>query len=105
MTTSPGFKSMIRSFTLNDRFANISACDDRAITQKRPRDVADTKTSGVCRADFGWNFDGKAALSILLLLLYGHFTSGGSDDRIESILPPVFSPNRVPRSYSKLNST
>jgi hypothetical protein len=23
---------------------------------------------------------------------YGHFTSGGIDDRIESTLPPVFSP-------------
>ncbi len=24
---------------------------------------------------------------------HGHFTSGGIDDRIESTLPPVFSPN------------
>ena len=29
---------------------------------------------------------------------YGHFTSGGIDDRIESTLPPVFSPKIVPRS-------
>jgi hypothetical protein len=29
---------------------------------------------------------------------YGHFTSGGIDDRIESTLPPVFSPKMVPRS-------
>ena len=29
---------------------------------------------------------------------YGHFTSGGMEDRMESMLPPVFSPNRVPRS-------
>ena len=28
----------------------------------------------------------------------GHFTSGGSDDRIASTLPPVMSPNLVPRS-------
>jgi hypothetical protein len=28
----------------------------------------------------------------------GHFTSGGSEDRIESTLPPVFSPKIVPRS-------
>ena len=35
---------------------------------------------------------------------YGHFTSGGIDDRIESTLPPVLSPNVVPRSYSRLNS-
>src|SRR5262249_13617014 len=30
--------------------------------------------------------------------IYGHFTSGGIDDRIESTLPPVFRPNVVPRS-------
>ena len=29
---------------------------------------------------------------------YGHFTSGGIDDRIESTLPPVFRPKMVPRS-------
>jgi len=38
-------------------------------------------------------------------LPYGHFTTGGIDDRIDSTLPPVFSPNTVPRSYSRLNST
>jgi CubicO group peptidase (beta-lactamase class C family) len=32
------------------------------------------------------------------VLVYGHFTSGGIDDRIESTLPPVFSPKVVPRS-------
>ena len=31
-------------------------------------------------------------------LPYGHFASGGSDDRIESTLPPVFRPKVVPRS-------
>ena len=35
----------------------------------------------------------------------GHVTSGGSDIRIASTLPPVFSPNVVPRSWSRLNST
>ena len=29
---------------------------------------------------------------------YGHFTTGGMDDRIESTLPPVLSPKMVPRS-------
>ena len=29
---------------------------------------------------------------------YGHFTTGGIDDRIASTLPPVFRPNTVPRS-------
>jgi hypothetical protein len=29
---------------------------------------------------------------------YGHFTTGGIDDKIDSTLPPVFSPNTVPRS-------
>jgi hypothetical protein len=29
---------------------------------------------------------------------YGHFTTGGIDDRIDSTLPPVFRPNTVPRS-------
>lgn len=28
----------------------------------------------------------------------GHLTTGGIDDRIDSTLPPVFSPNVVPRS-------
>ena len=28
----------------------------------------------------------------------GHFATGGIDDRIDSTLPPVFSPNTVPRS-------
>jgi hypothetical protein len=36
---------------------------------------------------------------------YGHFTSGGIDDKIESTLPPVLRPKMVPRSYSRLNST
>ena len=35
----------------------------------------------------------------------GQRTSGGSDIRIASTLPPVFSPNSVPRSCSRLNST
>jgi hypothetical protein len=30
--------------------------------------------------------------------VYGHFTSGGIDDKIESTLPPVFNPKVVPRS-------
>jgi poly(A) polymerase len=29
---------------------------------------------------------------------YGHFTTGGREDRIEATLPPVFRPNTVPRS-------
>jgi hypothetical protein len=29
---------------------------------------------------------------------YGHFTTGGSDDRIDSTLPPVRKPKTVPRS-------
>jgi hypothetical protein len=29
---------------------------------------------------------------------YGHFATGGMDDRIDSTLPPVFRPNTVPRS-------
>lgn len=39
------------------------------------------------------------------LAAYGHFTSGGSDIRIASMLPPVIRPNFVPRSCSRLNST
>lgn len=35
----------------------------------------------------------------------GHFTSGGSDIRIASTLPPVFRPKIVPRSCSRLYST
>jgi hypothetical protein len=29
---------------------------------------------------------------------HGHFTTGGSEERIESTLPPVLSPKMVPRS-------
>jgi hypothetical protein len=32
------------------------------------------------------------------VLSYGHFTTGGIDDRIESTLPPVLRPKIVPRS-------
>ena len=39
------------------------------------------------------------------MIAYGHFTTGGIEDRIESTLPPVRSPKIVPRSYSRLNST
>lgn len=35
----------------------------------------------------------------------GHLTSGGSDIRMASTLPPVFRPKIVPRSWSKLYST
>ncbi len=50
------------------------------------------------------------ALAIQVKRLTGHagrvlFTTGGSDDRIESTLPPVRRPKIVPRSYSRLNST
>ena len=31
-------------------------------------------------------------------LSYGHFTTGGIEDRIDSTLPPVRSPKMVPRS-------
>ena len=34
----------------------------------------------------------------LQLSSYGHFTIGGSEERIASTLPPVFSPKIVPRS-------
>jgi hypothetical protein len=36
---------------------------------------------------------------------YGHFATGGIEERMESTLPPVLSPNTVPRSYRRLNST
>ena len=39
------------------------------------------------------------------LKCHGHFTSGGRLIRIASTLPPVFSPNSVPRSWIRLNST
>ena len=32
------------------------------------------------------------------LATYGHFTTGGMEDRMEFTLPPVFSPKVVPRS-------
>src|SRR5258706_13526558 len=35
---------------------------------------------------------------------YSHTASAGSDIRIASGFPPVINPNRVPRSYSRLNS-
>ena len=38
-------------------------------------------------------------------LLQGQRASGGSDIKMASVLPPVFRPNCVPRSYKRLNST
>ena len=35
---------------------------------------------------------------LFLIALYGHFTTGGIDDRMLSTLPPVFRPKIVPRS-------
>src|ERR1035438_4683669 len=61
---------MICSFTLNDARRSISACDDSAITERRPRDVTDTKTCTktctktwlVCRADLALrNFGRKSS--------------------------------------------
>ena len=37
--------------------------------------------------------------------LYSHRAVSGSDMRIDSMRPPVFSPKTVPRSYTRLNST
>lgn len=34
----------------------------------------------------------------VMLVSQGHFTTGGIEDRIDSVLPPVFRPNVVPRS-------
>jgi hypothetical protein len=31
-------------------------------------------------------------------VVYGQFTTGGSEERIEATLPPVFRPKTVPRS-------
>ena len=39
------------------------------------------------------------------LFPYGQRTSGGRLIKIASIFPPVFSPNKVPRSCNRLNST
>ena len=36
---------------------------------------------------------------------YSHRLVSGSDMRMDSMRPPVFSPNVVPRSYTRLNST
>ena len=36
---------------------------------------------------------------------HGQRTSGGRLIKIASIFPPVFKPNKVPRSCSRLNST
>src|SRR5262249_42185611 len=41
---------------------------------------------------------GAAPLATLQPRRYGHFTTGGKDERIDSTLPPVFSPKMVPRS-------
>ncbi len=38
-------------------------------------------------------------------LTQGQRTVGGMEERIDSMLPPVFRPKIVPRSYSRLNST
>ena len=44
-------------------------------------------------------------LTIKSIQQYLHLAVRGSDIRMDSILPPVRSPNVVPRSYTRLNST
>ena len=45
-----------------------------------------------------WSFLDCFASLAMTVEDYGHFTSGGIDDRIESTLPPVLRPKMVPRS-------
>lgn len=49
-------------------------------------------------ADLAGSLRHRAIMSQSPIAGYGHFTSGGIDDRIEATLPPVFSPKTVPRS-------
>jgi hypothetical protein len=63
----------------------------------------------------GWFCGGEASVMNVVIndalgrrqtrIAYGHATSGGSDIRIASTLPPVRRPNSVPRSWMRLNST
>ena len=54
--------------------------------------------------DRGGRNVGGGIVGALIGGIIGHQIGGGSDIRIASTLPPVFSPNRVPRSCSRLNS-
>lgn len=56
-------------------------------------------------ADIGALLEELADAVSCAFAAHGHFTSGGSDIRIASMLPPVIRPNLVPRSCSRLNST
>jgi hypothetical protein len=47
---------------------------------------------------FGSNAEIETETTLGFCSTYGHFTTGGIDDRIESTLPPVLRPNTVPRS-------
>ena len=54
------------------------------------------------RSGAAWMPATSAGMTLLWPIMreinYGHFTSGGMDERIESTLPPVFNPKIVPRS-------
>ena len=59
--------------------------------------------------DIIWSKNNDAPFNSQIKILnnnyYSHFASGGIDIKIASIFPPVSSPNFVPLSCSKLNST
>ncbi len=40
----------------------------------------------------------RANVAASVVMPYGHFTTGGIEDRIDSTLPPVRRPKMVPRS-------
>ena len=77
-------------------------------------DMDDTILSAYGRPEIAWNTIAAefaeelaplpppqvatAVLAFARQFCHGHFTSGGMEERMESTLPPVFSPKMVPRS-------
>ena len=57
------------------------------------------------RRHFEVSDDGRQLTVGDLVVAHFQVAAGGRLMRIASILPPVLRPNRVPRSYSRLNST
>ena len=92
--------AMFATFALNRRWTFVSATSwpglSRPSTPGRSTNVA--RKPQRRRVDARDKRGHDAAVANNARKNYGHFTSGGIDERIESTLPPVFNPKIVPRS-------
>ncbi len=83
---------------VNDRRGHLLRRQRRKFVGKFARDVVPGNIGAAIGRQDGLIHVDQHRAGQLRHGLHGHFTSGGIEDRIESTLPPVFSPKVVPRS-------